>query len=108
MFTYQPVVCLTDQGPISQEVLLKVYNQQWQESEGELSFSSLNDLQKFSYLLLKKLGLKKGLLLSQESYNKGIQEVNNIEGFPEIFSKYGDVVAYEANSKKNFLRKIFH
>lgn len=107
-FSYRPVVCLTDQGPISREVLQKIYDQQWPNSGEELNFPSLGDLQQFSYLLLQKLGLKEGHLLSKESYNEGVREVNDREQFQEIFAKYGEVITNdELASKKNFLSKIF-
>ena len=111
LFSYQPIVCLTDRGPIPSEILLRVYRKQWPHRphhQGEFCFQSLGDLQQFSFLLLQELGLKYCYLLSRESYNEGVQQVSDGEQFQEIFTKYGDVITnHESESKKRFFEKFF-
>ena len=120
IFSYRLIICLTEQGPVSLEVLWNAYCEQHPEVKGgphgegkssgerELNFKSLSDLQQFSLLLLEKLGLKHCYLLSRDAYNEGIDTVGDREQFQQIFAKYGDVVInHKLKSKIGLLFEKF-
>ena len=106
-FVYRPVACFTDRGPVSREVLNKVYREGWPEGE-RLDFESLADLQQFSLALLEKLKLKHCYLLSKDSYNEGVQEVSNQEQLQQLFTHHGELLTnHHIKSKGGFFGKLW-
>ena len=100
-FSYRPLVCLSADGPIAQEVLDKLYGEHWPDSKRTPRFKSFGDLEKFSVLLIQKMGAKYGHLLSMEAYNLAVQRVNDVEELAKIFVQYGQLIGMDRFPKES-------
>ncbi|MCY4644940.1 MAG: hypothetical protein OXB88_10010 [Bacteriovoracales bacterium] len=99
-FSYRPLVCLSADGAIAQEVLDKLYREYWPGSKRTPRFKSFGDLEKFSVLLIQKMGAKYGHLLSMEAYNLAVQRVNDVEELGKIFVQYGQLIGMDRFPKE--------
>ena len=115
-FSYRIIVCTGKDGPISDEILQKVFRERWRgpvtTTWGGVGpcFEGLSDLQQFSLMLLEELGLKHCYLLSKDGYNEGIRKVKEAAELPEMFSQYGDAITnHDLRSRQRpFLEKIMN
>ena len=73
----------------------------------EKTFLSLDELKAFAARLGEELRAQEVRLISVQDYNIGVDGAKDLKSFRDIFSKYGELVVIQSQSKKNFFGKLF-
>jgi hypothetical protein len=105
--SYKIVYSFSEAGILDPDQMLEIFKLIPNVNIQEKTFLSLDDLKAFAARLGDELRAQEVRLLSVQDYNIGVDGAKDLKSFRDIFSKYGELVVIQSQSKKNFFGKFF-
>jgi hypothetical protein len=105
--SYKIVYSFNEAGILDPDQMLEIFKLIPNVNIQEKTFLSLDDLKAFAARLGDELRAQEVRLLSVQDYNIGVDGAKDLKSFRDIFSKYGELVVIQSQSKKNFFGKFF-
>jgi hypothetical protein len=106
--SYKIISSFNEAGMIDPVHMLEILKSFPLSNVQEGTFLSLDELKAFASRVGEEFQASEVRLISVQDYNIGVDGAKDIKSFREIFSKYGELILSQSQSKKkNFFGKLF-